>query len=89
MEIVVQQSLYPPESVILAVQKYLTDFEVNITKKGQNLTVSIAPKKPGVTPPSEAEFENHLVQSAFRCQHERDTAELRRLLLDRAFGQYR
>ena len=89
MEVVVSQSLYPPGCIILSVQKYLAGFHVTISADGDDIRISFTPKDAKTNPPDENEYLNHLIHSAFRYQHERETAELRRLLLDRAFSIYR
>lgn len=89
MDVVVAQTLYPIGCVILSVQKYLADFEVAVAEQGTDLRISIVPKDKAAAAPSQSDYLNHLQHSAFRYQHERDTAELRRLLLERAFAQYR
>lgn len=89
MEVAVSKGIYTSEVVMLSVQPYLADYFVTVSEDGEVLRISVLPRKSDVPPANEGEYLNHLHHAAFRYQRQRDTAELRRLLLERAFSHYR
>jgi hypothetical protein len=89
MEVAVSKCIYTSEAVILSVQPYLTEYFVKIAEDGEFFRISIFPRKEGIPILEERAYLNDLHHAAFRCQRERETIELRRLLLERAFAQYR
>jgi His-Xaa-Ser system protein HxsD len=88
MRVSVPRVVYSSECILLAVQQYLLEYHVSILEDGANIAVSITPKNETDAQPLEEVFLNHLNQSAFRYQHQRDTAALRRILMDKAFSLY-
>jgi hypothetical protein len=89
MKVAVPKGVYASEVVMLSVQPYLADYFVAVSEDGDVLRISMSPRKSDVPPANEGEFLNHLQHATFRCQRQRETAELRRILLERAFSHYR
>jgi His-Xaa-Ser system protein HxsD len=89
MEVIVSKGVYSTDAIFLSLQPYLSQYFVEVSENREHLRVSIKPKVPGLEPPDESTYLNELQHAAFRHRHERETADLRCILLKRAFRDFR
>ncbi len=84
MEFSVSCDVYNRAAVLLSVQRYLAACWVTIAASSTGWTVTIRPKQPGITAPTNEQYSNALVEAAFLEQRARETLPLRHAMLAHA-----
>jgi len=88
MEFTANKVLFTREAVLLSVQRYLPTHFVAIEDAGEAWVIRFRPKSAGAADVAASEFGNEIIESAFRHRQAAETAELRRILLNRALAPY-
>lgn len=76
------------EVVILALQRYLATHWVRILEDGTDWVVELESKMPSQEPASVQVFLNELIEAEFLVTRERQTADLRRIIMKQALSPY-